>query len=136
MRLDHVSYVASHDELINVVQRMGANIGSAFIDGGIHPRFGTRNFTLPLANGHYLEVVLITQFLKRIGFNNKLYNNIHLKETDFTSIEKNVKIYSKITELKLVIHNKLTIINDDFLKINIINNERHFYHIIIQIIKF
>ena len=57
MRLDHISYVASHDELINVVQRMGANIGSAFIDGGIHPRFGTRNFTLPLANGHYLEVL-------------------------------------------------------------------------------
>lgn len=57
MLLDHISYAASHDELIDVVQRLGSRIGSAFIDGGIHPRFGTRNFTLPLKNGHYLEVV-------------------------------------------------------------------------------
>ena len=57
MRLDHISYAATHDELIDVVQRLGSRIGSAFVDGGIHPRFGTRNFTLPLRNGHYLEVV-------------------------------------------------------------------------------
>ena len=57
MRLDHISYAASHDQLVDVVQRLGSRIGSAFTDGGIHPRFGTRNFTLPLKNGHYLEVV-------------------------------------------------------------------------------
>ena len=57
MRLDHISYAASHDELIDVVQRLGSRMGAAFIDGGIHPRFGTRNFVLPLKNGHYLEVV-------------------------------------------------------------------------------
>jgi hypothetical protein len=57
MRLDHISYAASHDQLVDVVQRLGSRIGSAFTDGGIHPRFGTRNFTLPLSNGHYLEVV-------------------------------------------------------------------------------
>ena len=57
MRLDHISYAASHDQLVDVVQRLGSRIGSAFIDGGIHPRFGTRNFVLPLKNGHYLEVV-------------------------------------------------------------------------------
>ena len=57
MRLDHISYAATHDELIDVVQRLGSRIGSAFVDGGIHPRFGTRNFTMPLKNGHYLEVV-------------------------------------------------------------------------------
>ena len=57
MRLDHISYAASHDQLVDVVQRLGSRIGSAFIDGGIHPRFGTRNFTLPLTSGHYLEVV-------------------------------------------------------------------------------
>jgi len=56
-RLDHISYATSHDQLVDVVQRLGARIGSAFTDGGIHPRFGTRNFTLPLKNGHYLEVV-------------------------------------------------------------------------------
>jgi hypothetical protein len=56
-RLDHISYATSHDQLVDVVQRLGSRIGSAFLDGGIHPRFGTRNFTLPLKNGHYLEVV-------------------------------------------------------------------------------
>ncbi|NCU83175.1 MAG: VOC family protein, partial [Actinobacteria bacterium] len=54
MRLDHISYAATHDQLVDVVQRIGSRIGSAFTDGGIHPRFGTRNFTLALKNGHYL----------------------------------------------------------------------------------
>lgn len=57
MRLDHISYAATHDQIVDVVQRLGSRIGSAFTDGGIHPRFGTRNFTLPLKNGLYLEVV-------------------------------------------------------------------------------
>jgi len=57
MRLDHVSYVASHDQISDVVQRIGSQIGTAFVDGGIHPRFGTRNFTAPLLNGQYIEVV-------------------------------------------------------------------------------
>ncbi len=57
MRLDHISYVTSHDQLSDTVQRLGSRLGSTFVDGGIHPRFGTRNFTLPLRNGHYIEVV-------------------------------------------------------------------------------
>jgi len=57
MRLDHVSYVASHDQISDTVQRIGSQIGTAFVDGGIHPRFGTRNFTAPLLNGQYIEVV-------------------------------------------------------------------------------
>jgi hypothetical protein len=57
MRLDHVSYVASHDQISDVVNRIGAQIGTAFVDGGIHPKFGTRNFTAPLINGQYIEVV-------------------------------------------------------------------------------
>ncbi len=57
MRLDHVSYVTSHDQLADNIQRLGSRLGSTFVDGGVHPRFGTRNFTLPLQNGQYIEVV-------------------------------------------------------------------------------
>jgi len=57
MRLDHISYVTSHDQIADTVQRLGSRLGSTFVDGGIHPRFGTRNFTLPLQDHHYLEVV-------------------------------------------------------------------------------
>ena len=57
MRLDHVSYAASHDQISDVVNRIGSQIGTAFIDGGVHPKFGTRNFTAPLLNGQYIEVV-------------------------------------------------------------------------------
>ena len=57
MRLDHVSYVTTHDQLADTVQRLGSRLGSTFVDGGIHPRFGTRNFTCALKNGQYIEVV-------------------------------------------------------------------------------
>jgi hypothetical protein len=57
MRLDHVSYVTSHDQLADTVQRLGSRLGTTFVDGGIHPRFGTRNFTAPLLDGKYIEVV-------------------------------------------------------------------------------
>lgn len=57
MRLDHVSYAVSHDELADVVQRFGSELGAAFVDGGRHPRFGTQNFVLPLADDTYIEIV-------------------------------------------------------------------------------
>jgi len=57
MRLDHVSYVTSHDQLADTVQRLGSRLGTTFVDGGIHPRFGTRNFTAPLLDEKYIEVV-------------------------------------------------------------------------------
>ena len=57
MRLDHVSYACAPGELAEVVQRLGADLGGTFVDGGIHPSFGTRNFILPLADGTYIEVV-------------------------------------------------------------------------------
>lgn len=57
MQLDHVSYAVRTSELADTVQRLGADLGASFIDGGKHPRFGTRNFILPLSNGTYIEVV-------------------------------------------------------------------------------
>ncbi|MBT5502118.1 MAG: VOC family protein, partial [Actinobacteria bacterium] len=51
MRLDHISYACQSSELADVVQRIGVDLGNTFVDGGRHPSFGTRNFTLPLAHG-------------------------------------------------------------------------------------
>ena len=57
MRLDHVSYAVSSSELVDTVQRIGQQLGGSFVDGGRHPRFGTRNFVLPIDGGTYVEVV-------------------------------------------------------------------------------
>ena len=57
VHLDHLSYAAGPEGLGACVQRIGAKLGAAFTDGGLHPSFGTRNFVLPLAEGCYLEVV-------------------------------------------------------------------------------
>ena len=57
MRLDHLSYAAGPDGLQGTARRIGELLGEEFRDGGIHPRFGTRNMVLPLSQGTYLEVV-------------------------------------------------------------------------------
>ena len=38
MQLDHVAYAVTNAELADTVQRLGAELGVAFIDGGKHPR--------------------------------------------------------------------------------------------------
>lgn len=57
MRLDHVSYAAEQDGMHATAERLRARLGVDFVDGGVHPRFGTRNLIFPMANTQYLEVV-------------------------------------------------------------------------------
>ncbi|TQM95387.1 glyoxalase-like protein [Ornithinimicrobium humiphilum] len=57
MRIDHVSYAAGPDGLQATAARLGEQLGVTPFDGGVHPRFGTRNVILPLADDRYLEVV-------------------------------------------------------------------------------
>ena len=58
MRVDHVSYAAEHDGVHATAERLGKFLGVTPVDGGVHPRFGTRNVILPLApHKLYVEVV-------------------------------------------------------------------------------
>jgi len=59
MRVDHVSYAAERDGLKATAGRLAEKLGVTPVDGGIHPRFGTRNIILPLADKRYVEVVTV-----------------------------------------------------------------------------
>jgi hypothetical protein len=59
MRVDHVAYAAEADGLKATAKRLAKKLGVKPVDGGIHPRFGTRNIILPLAGGRYIEVVAV-----------------------------------------------------------------------------
>lgn len=57
MRVDHVVYAAESDGLVATAKRLGDELSTEPVDGGVHPRFGTRNAILPLLDGRFLEVV-------------------------------------------------------------------------------
>ena len=57
MHLDHLSFAAGPEGLASTAQWLGERMGVQFQDGGLHPRFGTRNYTLPMTRDRYLEVV-------------------------------------------------------------------------------
>lgn len=57
MRLDHLVFAAGPDGIDATAVRLAELLGEEFNDGGVHPRFGTRNRILPLAGNTYLELV-------------------------------------------------------------------------------
>lgn len=57
MRLDHISFAVGKDGLAGTTVTLSGLLNSKFYDGGVHPRFGTRNMIMPLKNRMYLEVV-------------------------------------------------------------------------------
>ena len=59
MRVDHVSYAAAADGLKATAARLAEKLGVNPVDGGVHPRFGTRNIIFPLAHERYVEVVAV-----------------------------------------------------------------------------
>jgi len=59
MRVDHVSFAAGAEGLAVTAERLGAALSAQFAPGGIHPRFGTVNQTLALADHRYLEAVSV-----------------------------------------------------------------------------
>lgn len=54
MRLDHVSFAANPDGLEATAARIADALGVEDVNGGAHPRFGTRNRIIPLTDRRYI----------------------------------------------------------------------------------
>lgn len=57
MHVDHLIFATGPDGLKAEAARLAEALGTGFKDGGFHPRFGTRNHIIPLADARYIEVV-------------------------------------------------------------------------------
>lgn len=57
MHVDHLIFAIGPDGLKADAARLAAELGTDYKDGGFHPRFGTRNHIIPLADARYIEVV-------------------------------------------------------------------------------
>lgn len=57
MHVDHLMFATGPDGLKADAERLAATLGIKYKDGGFHPRFGTRNHIIPLADERYIEVV-------------------------------------------------------------------------------
>ena len=57
MHVDHLIFATGPDGLKAEAARLADALGTDFKDGGFHPRFGTRNHIIPLADARYIEVV-------------------------------------------------------------------------------
>lgn len=61
MRLDHVSYAVGPEGLVATADNIAQQLGIDWVNGGIHPRFGTRNVFFPLENRQYFEIVEVLE---------------------------------------------------------------------------
>lgn len=61
MRLSNLSFAAGPDGLAASVERLEDALGVPFRDGGFHPRFGTRNHIMAVADHRYVEVVEVLE---------------------------------------------------------------------------
>lgn len=61
MHLDHISFAVGPEGMDATAARLGETLGATFLDGGIHPRFGTRNRILPLEHDRYFELVEVLE---------------------------------------------------------------------------
>lgn len=57
MHVDHLIFATGPNGLKEEAARLADALGTDFKDGGFHPRFGTRNHIIPLADARYIEVV-------------------------------------------------------------------------------
>lgn len=61
MHVDHLVFAAGPEGLLATAERLSAVLGEPSRDGGFHPRFGTRNRLIPLADDRYIEVVEVLE---------------------------------------------------------------------------